>query len=69
MCLITDKKSSPQTISVASYGETKNSKLEAEDTQYVVQELKNSGETLDSKKNKKLQLKPGRSLSGKLSRE
>ncbi|XP_011309402.1 uncharacterized protein [Fopius arisanus] len=72
MSLITSKKTHPRTICVPSYGECKNSKLEAEDTKYVVQELKNSGESLDSKKrqNKRV-LKPRRSasLSGKLSRK
>ncbi|XP_015109173.1 uncharacterized protein LOC107036007 [Diachasma alloeum] len=71
MCLITDKKTSPRTISVPSYGECKNSRLEAEDMRYVVQELKNSGETLEAKKHKRQHLKPRRSasLSGKLSRK
>ncbi|XP_063991396.1 uncharacterized protein LOC135169906 [Diachasmimorpha longicaudata] len=71
MSLITGKKPSPGTISVPSYGECKNSRLETEDTQYVVQELKNSGETLAAKKHKKQHLKPRRSssLSGKLSRK
>lgn len=45
---MSEKEESPTMICVSTYGDSINSKMEAEDTKYVIDELKKSQESLQN---------------------